>query len=184
MKHSEAFLLELQHRGLIKDAQKLTPEEKRVANKEAWKIRQQEKEKSYLEHWGKPPVAKRYGQAEGNKQGDSRNATNQREFYRWAETQATQADLLAYATNEENPFARRRFVQSLMNCETLADFMALTNQTHGQPKQTLEVQELPVLNLSVFGDEPEVEDAEAVPVRDALPAARAAALEAAAEGGK
>lgn len=174
--------MELQRRGLIVDAQHLTAEEKRVANKEAWKIRQQEKEKGYMEHWGKPPVSRQFGKAEGNKAGDSRAATNQREFYRWAETQATQADLLAYATDETNPYARRRFVQSLMNCETLADFMALTNQTHGQPKQTLEVQELPQLNFAVFGDE--VEDAEAVPVSDALPATRAAALEAVVEGGK
>lgn len=183
MKHSEAFLEELQRRGLIKDAHKLTAEEKRVANKEAWKIRQQEKERPFLEHYGKPPVAKRFGEAEGNKTGDPSKASNQRQFYKWAETEATQEELLAYAADEANPYARRRFVQSLMNCETLADFMQLTNQTHGHPKQTLEVQELPVLNFAVFGDDaPAIEEGEAVPVHDALPAAAAALT--AGEGGE
>lgn len=177
MKHTQAFLEELQKRGLIKDAQHLTAAEKSVANKEAWKLRQQEKERPFLEHYGNPPVARRYGEANGNKQGDQRNAQNQRVFYKWAETEATREDLIQYASDEANPYARRAFVRSLLGCDTLADFLALTNQTHGQPKQTLEVQELPVLNLSVFGDEPPVEDVDAEPVREAIESGIAGALE-------
>lgn len=84
-----------------------------------------------------------FGQPEGNKIGDSKNAINQREFYRWCESKASEAELKEYVKNESNPYARRRFVASLVKCETVQDFFDLTNQTHGQPKQVIEQTTLP-----------------------------------------
>lgn len=94
-----------------------------------------------------------FGQPEGNKRGNPSVAVSQREFYRWCETIATEDELRAYVRDASKPMARRKFVASLMQCDRVQDFFDLTNQTHGQPKQVVEVQELPVINCSIFGDE-------------------------------
>lgn len=84
-----------------------------------------------------------FGQPDGNKLGDPRKAVNQRDFYRWAESKATEEELKAYVNDANNPFARRRFVAALVKCNTVQDFFDLTNQTHGQPKQVIEQTSLP-----------------------------------------
>lgn len=84
-----------------------------------------------------------FGQPEGNKQGNPSTAVNQREFYRWCESQATEQELREYVRDESNPMARRKFVAALMGCSTVQDFFDLTNQTHGQPKQIIEQTNLP-----------------------------------------
>ena len=88
--------------------------------------------------------AHQFGQPGGNPICPQSIATNQREFYRWAETKATEEELRAYLEDEKKPFARRRFVELLLSkAETLQDVFDLTNQTHGQPKQTIEQTSLP-----------------------------------------
>lgn len=94
-----------------------------------------------------------FGQPEGNPRGDQSTAGRQRAFYLWCETQATLDELKEYANDATKPAARRRFVQALMGCERVQDFFDLTNQTHGQPKQVIEVQDLPTIDCKVFGDE-------------------------------
>lgn len=94
-----------------------------------------------------------FGQPEGNRRGDPNAAGRMRAFYDWCENKATIAELKEYANDESNPAARRRFVQALMKCERVQDFFDLTNQTHGAPKQVIEVQDLPAIDCSVFGDE-------------------------------
>ena len=84
-----------------------------------------------------------FGQPEGNKQGNPSTAVNQREFYRWCESQATEQELREYVRDESKPMARRKFVAALMGCNTVQDFFDLTNQTHGQPKQVVEQTNLP-----------------------------------------
>ena len=74
-------------------------------------------------------------------------------------TAATLDELKAYARDENNPATRRRFVRALMKCERVQDFFDLTNQTHGQPKQVVEFQELPPIDMEVFGVKPK-EDTE------------------------
>ena len=88
-----------------------------------------------------------FGQPEGNKLGDPRKAVNQRDFYRWAESKATEEELKAYVQDANNPFARRRFVAALVKCDTVQDFFDLTNQTHGLPKQVVEQTNLPAVNI-------------------------------------
>lgn len=88
-----------------------------------------------------------FGQPDGNKLGDPRKAVNQRDFYRWAESKATEEELKAYVNDANNPFARRRFVAALVKCNTVQDFFDLTNQTHGQPKQVIEQTNLPEVNI-------------------------------------
>ena len=88
-----------------------------------------------------------FGQPEGNKLGDPRKAVNQRDFYRWAESKATEEELKAYVQDANNPFARRRFVAALVKCDTVQDFFDLTNQTHGQPKQVIEQTNLPEVQI-------------------------------------
>lgn len=94
-----------------------------------------------------------FGQPEANPRGDQSRAGKQRAFYLWCETEATLEELKAYAKDKSKPAARRKFVQALMQCERVQDFFDLTNQTHGQPKQVVEVQDLPPINIGVFGDE-------------------------------
>lgn len=80
-----------------------------------------------------------FGGKEPNPSGKQSTATDQREFYRWVETKATRAELMAYANDESKPQARRMFVSALLKCERVQDFFDLTNQTHGKPKEQVEV---------------------------------------------
>ena len=80
-----------------------------------------------------------FGSDGGNKIGKQSTATDQREFYRWVETKATREELMAYANDESKPQARRMFVNALLKCDRVQDFFDLTNQTHGKPKEQVEV---------------------------------------------
>ena len=80
-----------------------------------------------------------FGRDGGNKICSQSVATDQREFYRWVEMKATRAELLSYANDESKPQARRMFVSALLKCERVQDFFDLTNQTHGKPKEQVEV---------------------------------------------
>lgn len=80
-----------------------------------------------------------FGSDGGNKIGKQSTATDQREFYRWVETRATRAELLEYANDESKPQSRRMFVSALLKCKRVQDFFDLTNQTHGKPKEQVEV---------------------------------------------
>lgn len=94
-----------------------------------------------------------FGQPLANRSGDPNAAGRMRAFYDWCENKATVEELEEYVRDESNPAARRRFVQALMKCSRVQDFFDLTNQTHGAPKQVIEVQDLPAIDCSVFGDE-------------------------------
>ena len=92
-----------------------------------------------------------FGQPLANPSGNQSAATNQREFYRWAETIATEEELRKYSADKSNPYARRKFVNLLLApAEDMTDMFALTNQTHGQPKQPIEGQSLPKVECEFF----------------------------------
>lgn len=103
------------------------------------KFKSEEARKRESAHW--------FGAPEGNPTGNPHAAVNQREFYKWCEAQATEDELKAYVQDETKPYARRRFVASLVKCETVQDFFDLTNQTHGQPKQVIEQTNLPQIEI-------------------------------------
>ena len=88
-----------------------------------------------------------FGQPEGNPTCQQSIASNQRAFYRWAETEASEEELKAYVHDTTKPYARRRFVAALVKCDTVQDFFDLTNQTHGQPKQVIEQTNLPEVQI-------------------------------------
>ena len=88
-----------------------------------------------------------FGQPDGNPKGNPSTAANQREFYRWAESVATEEELRAYVKDLSNPMARRKFVAALVKCDSIQDFFDLTNQTHGQPKQVIEQTNLPNVQI-------------------------------------
>lgn len=95
-----------------------------------------------------------FGQPDANPSGNPSVAANQREFYRWAETIATEEELRKYSNDTNMPYARRKFVDLLLApAEDIEDMFALTNQTHGAPKQPIEVQSLPKIQCEFFGDE-------------------------------
>ena len=99
-------------------------------------------------------AAHHFGKEGGNPICPQSMATNQREFYRWAETIATEEELRKYSADKSHPYARRKFVDLLLSpAEDMVDMFALTNQTHGQPKQPIEVQSLPKVQCEFFGDE-------------------------------
>lgn len=105
----------------------------------------EEKRLNEKAHW--------FGQEGGNKPYPQKMATAQREFYRWVIQGATQKELESYVKNEGNPFFRRQFILRFKLSESVNDFLQVTNQVYGLPKQTVEVQELPPINCEVFGDE-------------------------------
>ena len=83
------------------------------------------------EHW--------FGQPNGNKAMPSAEARSMRDFYRWVESVATQEELEQYVANKKNPYARRKFIQAITGTVTLHEFFELTDQTHGKPKEQVEV---------------------------------------------
>lgn len=88
--------------------------------------------------------AHQFGRAGGNRPCDKRIAVSQREFYRWCESKATKAELDAYIADETKPHTRREFVKALLKCHNVRDFFALTDQTHGKPKEQIDVNENPI----------------------------------------
>ena len=92
--------------------------------------------------------AHQFGQPGGNPICPQSIAANQRAFYRWAETKATEEELRAYKDDKTKPYTRRHFVELLLTkCESMQDVFDLTNQTHGQPKQVIEQTNLPAIEI-------------------------------------
>ena len=52
---------------------------------------------------------------------------------------ATQEELEKYVANKTNPYARRKFIQAITGTVTMHEFFELTDQTHGKPKEQVEV---------------------------------------------
>lgn len=97
--------------------------------------------------------AHQFGQPGGNKPLPQSAAIAQRDFYRWVECEATEAELKAYMLDETKPYVRRKFVEAMTRARKVEEHFALTNQVHGAPKQTIEVQDLPKIECKVFGDD-------------------------------
>lgn len=112
----------------------------------------QRKPKKYKSEESKArEAAHHFGKKGGNPICPQSIAANQREFYRWAECKATEEELRAYFADKEKPYARRRFVEMLLSPALEIDSMfALTNQTHGAPKQPIEVESLPKVECEFF----------------------------------
>lgn len=93
-----------------------------------------------------PGRATQFGQPGGNTPCQGSVAANQREFYRWVESRASEEELKAYAADTTKPALRRNFVSACLNAMNAGDpslYFDLTNQTHGLPKQTVEQTSLP-----------------------------------------
>lgn len=89
----------------------------------------------------------RYGQPRANKQGNQSAAGLQRAFYFWVETKATEKELKEYIKDKRNPVVRRKFIQVFLKAESVRDFCEVTNQTHGMPKQRVELTQLPEIRI-------------------------------------
>lgn len=94
--------------------------------------------------------AHQFGQPGGNPIGNPSMAANIREFYRWVENVATKKELDDYVKNENNPWNRIHFVELWLANSEVSEVFAMTNQTHGAPKQPIEVQSLPKVEISLF----------------------------------
>lgn len=94
-----------------------------------------------------------FGQPEANRQGNPSTAAKQREFYRWVESEATEAELQEYLNDKEKPYMRRKFIMTYMESHDVQDYLAVTNQVHGQPKAVVEVQDMPTIECKVFGED-------------------------------
>ena len=118
-----------------------------------------EQAEDYKVGFCRPPKNRQFGQPGGNPICPQHVATQQREFYKWALTQATQQELSDYLKDDKNPFFRKKLIKTIMESASVGDFCNLTNQIYGQPKQIIEMQELPPIDMSVFGVNPK-EDTE------------------------
>lgn len=119
---------------------------------EAYNARMEKKPRKYksAEHREREK-AHQFGQPGGNPIGNPSTAANQREFYRWVETQATRKELEDYIKDETHPWSRIHFCELWLNNQELDDVFLMTNQTHGAPKQPIEVQSLPKVQCEFFG---------------------------------
>lgn len=92
--------------------------------------------------------AHQFGEPDGNPRGNPGAAVDVRKFLRWAETEATEEELQAYAKNKTNPFFKRRMCELLLNkLRDVRDVSEMLNQTHGQPKQVIEQTNLPAVEI-------------------------------------
>lgn len=108
--------------------------------------------KEYVVGKGKPPKNRQFGQPGGNPICPQHVATQQREFYRWVMTKATEKELQEYLDDSANPYFRKKLIMAVKASERVGDFCELTNQIYGLPKQTIDVQNLPPIDCTVFGD--------------------------------
>lgn len=115
--------------------------------KKGYKYKSKESEENEKRH--------QFGQPGGNKQGDQREAGSMRAFYRWVESEATQAELTEYANDPDKPYVRRKFVTAMTSANTPQDFFDLTNQTHGAPKQVIETVDAPTIVIDLGDDDEE-----------------------------
>ena len=90
-----------------------------------------------------------FGGPRANPQYHQALASNQRTFYRWVETEASIEELQDYVKDKTKPAIRRKFVKAMLDCKKAQDFFDLTNQTHGMPKQQVEVTELPNITINL-----------------------------------
>lgn len=90
-----------------------------------------------------------FGGPRANPQYHQALASNQRTFYRWVETEASIEELQDYVKDKNKPAIRRKFVKAMLDCKKAQDFFDLTNQTHGMPKQQVEVTELPNITINL-----------------------------------
>lgn len=71
-----------------------------------------------------------------------------RKFLRWAETEATEEELRAYAKDKANPFLKRRTCELILDkLRSVRDLAEVMNQTHGLPKQVIEQTNLPEVRV-------------------------------------
>ncbi len=96
-----------------------------------------------------------FGGKRGNKQCPPVVATTIREFYRKAFLKMTQAERDAYIADETKPVFFRDWLRLMRDTATVQDVCNITNQIYGMPKQTIEKQELPPIDMSVFGIKPQ-----------------------------
>ena len=97
----------------------------------------------------KKPAETQFGGPRANPQYHQALASNQRTFYRWVETEASIEELQEYVKDKTKPAIRRKFVKAMLDCKKAQDFFDLTNQTHGMPKQQVEVTELPNITINL-----------------------------------
>ncbi len=99
-----------------------------------------------------PCKSTQFGQPNGNPICPPRAATAQREFYKWALQIATEEELQAYLNDPKTPFFRKKFIMAVKASQKVGDYLDITNQIYGLPKQTIDVQNLPPIDCTVFGD--------------------------------
>ena len=87
--------------------------------------------------------AHQFGQRGGNLPMPQKRATEQREFYHWLMVEATEKEVDAYIKNKSNPAMRIKLCQLFKQSESITDFLNMTNQIYGAPKQQVEIQAIP-----------------------------------------
>lgn len=94
-----------------------------------------------------PSSETQFGGVRGNPRGNPSTAVAQREFYRWVETQATEAELKEYVADKSKPLIRRRFIQVFLKAESVRDFCEVTDQTHGKPNVKVQLEAPPKITF-------------------------------------
>lgn len=97
-----------------------------------------------------------FGREGGNKRHPLSQASEMREFYRWAVC-ATEEEIKEFIKNKDNSLAKRKYLQALAHCERVQDFHDITNQISGMPKQEVALIEAPEIRIDLTRDEDEDE---------------------------
>lgn len=79
---------------------------------------------------------------------------NLRDFLREEYINMTEEDVQAYIDNPKNPLSVRQMLRLLLSNESLDSVFKVMSECYGKPKETIAVEALPKLNLSMFGEAP------------------------------
>lgn len=98
--------------------------------------------------------ATQFGGDKSNKRGDAKHAVAMREFYRWL-ANASEDEYKAFINDKTKPIVQRQYAVKLLKKGSVKDLHDFTEQIAGKPKETIEFQNIPTINLSCIGGLPE-----------------------------
>ncbi len=98
-----------------------------------------------------PSPETRFGGVRGNKRFQIKIATDMREHMRWCQ-KATTEELESYIAEELHPHLYRAFAKKILDAN-LEQLFKFTEQILGKPKEVVEIQGLPKIDLELVGSD-------------------------------
>ena len=107
-------------------------------------------------HNNKPPL--KPGRDMKQSQESNHKTYKLREFWRDKFLKMSEKEMKAYANDPNNPYSFRVYCLMFLQDTSFDNFYKLAEQTEGKLKETVEISNLPPIDLDCFGDDIKDED--------------------------